>query len=82
MKIFIEKDPALNRWWVHMDVWVASFCSLDGAESFVERLNSRINAPHALYMIGGSSLLPQNDLKQSSAESTRCTPPLKKCSHA
>lgn len=34
-----------------MGLWVASFRSLDGAESFVERLNSRINAPHSLEMI-------------------------------
>jgi hypothetical protein len=51
MKIYVEKDPVQNRWWVHMDLWMASFRSLDGAESFVERLNSRINAPHSLEMI-------------------------------
>lgn len=51
MKIYVEKDPAQNCWWVHMDLWMASFRSLDGTESFAERLNSRINAPHSLEMI-------------------------------
>lgn len=62
MIIFIEKDPARNRWWVHMDMWVAGFRSLDAAESFVERLNSRINAPHAPHMIGNYSLKQHKNL--------------------
>ncbi|WP_420231446.1 hypothetical protein ACN079_19550 [Pseudomonas sp. ABY48] len=48
MNIYIEKDPAQNCWWVHMDLWAASFHSREGAVSFVERLNARINAPHSL----------------------------------
>lgn len=58
MKIYVEKDPAQNCWWVHMGLWMASFRSLDGAESFVERLNSRINAPHSLEMITNRPLWP------------------------
>jgi hypothetical protein len=56
MNIRIEKDPVLNRWWVHMDLWAASFRSLGEAQLFVERLNVRINAPHSLSMIANPPL--------------------------
>ena len=59
MNIYIEKDPVQNLWWVHLDLWVASFRSLAGAESFVERLSSRINAPHSLGAIANNSLSPE-----------------------
>ncbi|MEX5686204.1 MULTISPECIES: hypothetical protein [Pseudomonas] len=58
MNIHLEKDPVQNLWWVHMDRWVASFRSLAAAESFVERLSSRINAPHSLGATGNNSLSP------------------------
>lgn len=56
MNIRIEKDPVLNRWWVHMDLWAASFRSLDEAQSFVQRLNARISAPHSLSMLSDRPL--------------------------
>ncbi|NUT83154.1 MULTISPECIES: hypothetical protein [Pseudomonas] len=71
MNIYIEKDPAQNRWWVHMDLWAVSFHSREGAVSFVERLNARINAPHSLIPevktqeFSKGPPLVQNELPQS-----------------
>lgn len=82
MKILIKKDPLQNRWWVHMDEWVAGFHSLQGAESFVERLNARIHAPHAPHMIGSYSQLSQ-EVPNSQSLNRHDGPHLeKKLSHA
>ena len=59
MKIHIEKDPTHNLWWVHMGLCAVRLRSLAEAESFVERLNSRINAPHSLGAFGNSSPSPE-----------------------
>lgn len=56
MNIHIEQDPIQQRWWVHMDLWAASFRSLAEAQRFVERLTTRINAPHSLTMIANPPL--------------------------
>ncbi|PSS58711.1 hypothetical protein C6382_05095 [Pseudomonas sp. BBP2017] len=51
MNVYIERHPRLDRWWVHLDVWEVSFRSLDEATDFVDRLNTRLNAPHSLSML-------------------------------
>lgn len=51
MNIYIENHPRQDRWWVHLDVWMVSFSTLDDATAFVDRLNARINAPHSLAML-------------------------------
>jgi hypothetical protein len=82
MKIFIEKDSTQNRWWVHMDVWAANFRSLEGAESFVERLNSRINAPHSPAIIGNHSLPSQKFSKSPPLYQDDLPQPAKQLSQA
>ncbi|MFK8329874.1 hypothetical protein M2D63_007665 [Pseudomonas sp. BJa5] len=47
MNVYIEDHPRQDRWWVHLDVWMVSFRSLDEASAFVDRLNARISAPHS-----------------------------------
>ncbi|MNE23019.1 hypothetical protein D3C81_1100070 [compost metagenome] len=51
MNVYIEQHPRQARWWVHLDVWEVSFRSLDEATAFVDRLNTRLNAPHSLSML-------------------------------
>ncbi|WP_194789975.1 hypothetical protein [Pseudomonas sp. UFMG81] len=51
MHVYIEKNTEQNRWWVCMDDWRAGFNTCAEAEAFVERLATRINAPHSLDML-------------------------------
>lgn len=78
MNIYIENHPRQNRWWVHLDVWMVSFCSIDEATTFVDRLNSRLNAPHSLAMIANYPLVPgkfiNSDLNDSITPSGSATP--------
>ncbi|WP_095147710.1 hypothetical protein [Pseudomonas sp. Irchel s3a18] len=76
MYIKIEKDPVLNHWWVHMDQWAARFRSLDEANSFVQRLNERINAPHSLAMIAYRPLW-SGAISCSPAPGNRSVPPVR-----
>jgi hypothetical protein len=82
MNIYIEKDPAQNLWWVHMDLWIASFRSLTEAESFVERLSSRMNAPHSLGAIGKNPLSPETSPNSQPLDQHTVSDSVKKLSHA
>ncbi|MEJ5904330.1 hypothetical protein V7V80_06490 [Pseudomonas kermanshahensis] len=53
MNVYVEEIPEQHRWWVHMDDWRVSFTSPREAEEFVQRLSTRLNAPHPLNMIAG-----------------------------
>lgn len=81
MKIFIEKDPTQNCWWVHMDRWAVSFHNHDGADAFVERLKSRINAPHSLD-IGSNALWQEKITRTTTLERRAESDPSKHLSHA
>ncbi|MCO7565592.1 hypothetical protein NJI34_25930 [Pseudomonas sp. S 311-6] len=60
MNVYIEKHPRQGRWWVHMDLWRVAFNSHEEARQFVERLNSRLNAPHSLAMIAPCPVPPDH----------------------
>lgn len=47
MNVYVERNTELERWWVHMDDWQVGFNTAAEAEQFVERLTSRLNAPHS-----------------------------------
>ncbi|QVM94098.1 hypothetical protein JYG34_13120 [Pseudomonas entomophila] len=51
MNVYVERNTELKRWWVHMDDWRVGFNTAAEAEQFVERLTSRLNAPHSLDML-------------------------------
>ncbi|PZW79260.1 hypothetical protein DFS21_107160 [Pseudomonas sp. 2848] len=55
MNVYVVSNIEENRWWVHMDQWRVSFYTSGEADRFVERLNSRLNAPHSLDLITGCS---------------------------
>ncbi|WP_087502223.1 hypothetical protein [Pseudomonas sp. SID14000] len=66
MNIYVEENPEQNRWWVRMDDCRVSFNTFAEAQAFVERLNARLNAPHALDMLAGCSsarMATQADLR-------------------
>ncbi len=78
MNVYIENNPRQNRWWVHLDIWMVSFRSIDEATAFVDRLNTRLNAPHSLAMIASYPLVPgkfiNRDLHDPIAPSGSATP--------
>ncbi|CAI8926726.1 MULTISPECIES: hypothetical protein [Pseudomonas] len=82
MNIYIEKDPVQNLWWVRMNQWAANFHSLAEAESFVERLSSRINAPHSLGAIGNNSLSPTTASNSQPLDQQAVSDSVKTLSHA
>lgn len=47
MKVYVEKYTEQDRWWVRMDDWRVSFSTAAEAEQFVDRLTTRLNAPHS-----------------------------------
>lgn len=51
MNVYIEDHSRQDRWWVHLDVWMVSFRSLEEATDFVDRLNARLSAPHSFALI-------------------------------
>ncbi|QJQ18392.1 hypothetical protein HG549_11485 [Pseudomonas sp. SK] len=55
MNVYVENSTEQNRWWVRMDDCRISFRTAAEAEQFVERLTSRLNAPHSLDMLAGWS---------------------------
>ncbi|WP_410481960.1 hypothetical protein ACJ70E_12390 [Pseudomonas plecoglossicida] len=51
MNVYVEKHTEHDRWWVRMDEWRVSFSTAVEANQFVERLTTRLNAPHSLDML-------------------------------
>ncbi|UBM27437.1 hypothetical protein K8374_10970 [Pseudomonas sp. p1(2021b)] len=51
MNVYVEKNTEQDRWWVRLDDCRVSFNTCAEAEQFVERLTSRLNAPHSLDML-------------------------------
>ncbi|AYN10872.1 hypothetical protein CHN49_13790 [Pseudomonas putida] len=51
MNVYVEKHTEQGRCWVHMDDWRVGFRTAAEAERFVERLTSRLNAPHSRDML-------------------------------
>ncbi|WP_085583231.1 MULTISPECIES: hypothetical protein [unclassified Pseudomonas] len=57
MKVYVEKNTEQNGWWVRLDDWRVRFNTAAEAESFVERLTARLDAPHSRDMLAGGSPL-------------------------
>ncbi|QXI25668.1 hypothetical protein [Pseudomonas vanderleydeniana] len=55
MNVYVEKNAEYNRWWVYMDDWRVDFNTSTEAEQFVERLTTRLNAPHSFERLAGGS---------------------------
>ena len=55
MNVYVEKTTEQQRWWVRMDHWRVSFSTAADAEQFVERLTSRLNAPHSFDLLAGGA---------------------------
>ncbi|HDS1695098.1 MULTISPECIES: hypothetical protein [Pseudomonas] len=51
MNVYVEKNTVQGRCWVRMDHWRVSFSTAAEAEQFVERLTTRLNAPHSFDML-------------------------------
>ncbi|HGM5584094.1 MULTISPECIES: hypothetical protein [Pseudomonas] len=51
MNVYVEKNTGQGRCWVHMDDWRVGFSTAAEAERFVERLTSRLKAPHSRDML-------------------------------
>jgi hypothetical protein len=51
MNVYVEKNTEQGRCWVRMDDWRVGFSTAAEAERFVERLTSRLNAPHSRDML-------------------------------